>query len=156
MNIRTLQQKDLKQAAKVHELAFSRQRHSYSWLESSLNAHPRLLCFVAEIDKAIVAYIIWAQKSGFRPECVLELDQIAVHPDFHKQGIGTVLITKSLPLVKAQLVNQNSTLKHIMLSTRTDNQAQQLYRKTIGADVEAVINNLYSADEVIMIARNIK
>tara|TARA_R110000772_G_scaffold41573_4_gene96786 strand:- start:237 stop:692 length:456 start_codon:yes stop_codon:yes gene_type:complete len=151
-----MQQQDLRQAAKVHELAFSRQRHSHSWLESSLNAHPRLLCYVAEVDKAVVAYIIWAQKSGFRPESVLELDQIAVHPDFHKQGIGTALITESLPLVKTQLTKQNSTLKHIIVSTRTDNQAQKLYKKTIGAEVETVIENLYSADEVLMIARNIK
>lgn len=35
---------------------------------------------------------------------------------------------------------------------RADNKAQELYKKTLGAEVVSVIKNLYSADEVIMIA----
>ncbi|MEF1228663.1 N-acetyltransferase, partial [Vibrio fortis] len=33
--------------------------------------------------------------------------------------------------------------------------AQQLYKSTLGAEVETTISNLYSADEVLMIARNV-
>jgi hypothetical protein len=40
------------------------------------------------------------------------------------------------------------------VTTRTDNHAQRLYRKALGATPEAVIQDLYSADEVIMVARN--
>lgn len=65
------------------------------------------------------------------------------------------MITASLPLVKAQLSKQGSTLKHILVTTRADNFAQQLYRETLGAEVETTISNLYSADEVLMIARNV-
>ena len=42
-----------------------------------------------------------------------------------------------------------------MVTTRADNAAQRLYKRVLGAEVEATITNLYSADEVIMIARNV-
>ena len=86
---------------------------------------------------------------------MLELEQIAVHPNFHGQGIGSLLIRDSLPLVKAQLAERGATLKHIIVTTRADNDAQRLYRKELGAEIEATITNLYSADEVFMIARNV-
>ncbi|CCN70093.1 3-oxoacyl-(Acyl carrier protein) synthase (fragment) [Vibrio nigripulchritudo SFn118] len=105
----------------------------------------------------MVGYIIWVQKSGFRPEAVLELEleQLAVSPKSQGQGIGRMLIKKSLPLVKEQLSSQGSVLKHILVTTRADNFAQKLYQSKLGAQVETTISNLYSADEVLMIARNV-
>lgn len=155
MKVRFMDRKDLESVSEIHKIAFSRQRLSFKWLESSLNGFPRLLCFVAADNNRIPGYIIWAQKSGFRTETILELDQIAVLPEFQNQGIGKLLINDSLLLVNKQLAKQSSTLKHIILSTRIDNQAQNLYQKTLGAEVEAEIKNLYSADEVFMIARNV-
>lgn len=86
---------------------------------------------------------------------MLELEQLAVEPSYQGQGIGRQLLTDSLPLVKEQLCNQGSTLKHILITTRADNRAQNLYRQALGAEVEATLSDLYSADEVIMIARHI-
>ncbi|MBY8314429.1 GNAT family N-acetyltransferase [Vibrio fluvialis] len=146
---------DIPAAALVHQSAFPRQRHSQQWLQCNFNAAPRYLCFVAQQANVIVGYIIWVQKSGFRSEAVLELEQLAVAPEHQGKGIGRELITASLPLVKAQLSRQGSTLKHILVTTRADNFAQQLYRETLGAEVETTISNLYSADEVLMIARNV-
>ena len=146
---------DLKETSIVHKAAFTRQRLSIEWLECNLNAFPRFLCFVAEIDDSIVGYITWSQKSGFRSETILELEQIAVIPEHHSKGIGKSLIQNSLPLVKEQLIKQDSKLKHIIVSTRADNHAQRLYKNILGADVESTIKNLYSADEVIMVARNV-
>ncbi len=148
--------KDLPKASLVHKDAFVRQRYSSDWLECNINAYPRTLSFVAEIDDSIVGYIIWNQKSGFRPEAVVELEQIAVLPSHHSQGIGRSLIEGTLPLVKYQLTKQDSVLKHITVTTRADNHAQKLYRDTFGAEVEATIANLYSADEVFMVARNVE
>ncbi len=155
IDIRFLKSEDLEQAAQVHKEAFVRQQLSYEWLECNLKAFPRVLCFVAESDGKIAGYIVWMQKSGFRPGVVLELEQIAVLPSMHGHGIGQELIEKSLPRVREQLEKRNARLKHIIVTTRADNQAQRLYRKTLGAEVEATISNLYSADEVLMIARNI-
>ncbi|WP_064669080.1 GNAT family N-acetyltransferase [Vibrio nigripulchritudo] len=148
---------DLKGASQVHKSAFVRQQRSYEWLRCNLNASPRFLNFVAESNGEMVGYIIWVQKSGFRPEAVLELEleQLAVSPKSQGQGIGRMLIKKSLPLVKEQLSSQGSVLKHILVTTRADNFAQKLYQSKLGAQVETTISNLYSADEVLMIARNV-
>lgn len=148
-------QEDLTQTAFVHQSAFIRQSYSFEWLACNLNAFPRYMIFVAEESHQIVGYIIWMQKSGFRPEAVLELEQLAVMPDFQGRGIGKQLINESLPLVKQQLAMKNSKLKHVLVTTRADNFAQNLYKTTLGAEVEATISNLYSADEVLMIARNL-
>lgn len=149
-----MKQADLDAAAQVHQQAFIRQRNSYEWLQCNLNAFPRFLCFVVEVDDDIAGYIIWVQKSGFRPEAIMEIEQLAVLPRFQGQGIGRKLLTESLSLVKAHLSDNGSTLKHIMVTTRADNFAQQLYKSALGAEVEATISNLYSADEVWMVARN--
>ena len=69
--------------------------------------------------------------------------------------MGTAIIQGSLPLVSAQLASRGATLKHVLVTTRSDNHAQRLYRKTLGAEVEAELKNLYSSDEVILIARNV-
>ncbi len=153
--IRRMQRADLAQAAEVHKEAFVRQRLSYEWLECNLNASPRMLCYVAASSVGCAGYIIWTQKSGFRPAVVLELEQIAVMPGLHGQGAGRRLIDESLPDVRKQLSRQGSTLKHIVVTTRADNHAQKLYRSALGAEVDAVVRNLYSADEVIMVARHV-
>ncbi|MDA0150679.1 GNAT family N-acetyltransferase [Vibrio sp. LaRot3] len=148
-------EKDLPSAALVHKSAFVRQNYSNEWLECNFNAFPRYLIYVADIENEIVGYIIWAQKSGFRPEAVLELEQLAVMPNYQGNGIGRKLIVESLPQVRNQLALKHSVLKHVLITTRADNYAQELYKSTLGAEVETTISNLYSADEVLMISRNI-
>ena len=150
-----MEEKDLEDASKVHSEIFVRQKLSYEWLECTLNAFPRTLCYLSVIGDKVVGYIVWAQKSGFRPEVILELEQIAVLPKHHGQGIGTELIEKSLALVKDHLSSQGAALKHIVVTTRADNYAQNIYKQVLGAEVEAKIRNLYSADEVFMVARNV-
>lgn len=118
--IRQMLESDLAQAAEVHREAFVRQGLSYEWLECNLNAFPRMLCYIAARDGECVGYIIWTQKSGFRPEVVLELEQIAINPVFQQQGIGRRLIAESLPDVREQLQRRGATLKHIIVTTRAD------------------------------------
>jgi len=152
--VRTLTESDLSDVAEVHARAFPRQGHSRSWIESNARGYPRMRYFVATKDNRICGYILWAEKSGFRDEVVLELEQIGVLPSHQGRGIGKALILNSLPEVANQLSERGARLKAVVVTTRADNSAQGLYRKTLGAQVEAVIPNLYSADEVIMIARN--
>ena len=157
MKIRPLTNNDLDKTAEVHKAAFVRQTMSKEWIECNNNAYPKTQYYVAENDdNEIVGYIHWSQKSGFRPEVVLELEQLAVHPNFQGKGIGTKLVLESLLQVKEQLATRGAKIKHIFVTTRADNFAQELYKKTIGAEVETTITNLYSADEVFMISRNIK
>ena len=155
MNVRQMTIQDIHPVAEVHKAAFVRQTMSRDWIQCNFNAYPRMQLFVAEEEGVIAGYIHWTQRSGFRPTVVLELEQLAVHPDFQGQGIGRQLITESLPLVRAQLTQRGATLKHIIVTTRADNYAQKLYQKTLGVETEATISDLYSADEVFMIRRNI-
>lgn len=157
MKIRLFENKDLAGTAEVHKAAFIRQTMSYEWIECNAGAYPKSQIYLAENNKSeIVGYIHWCQKSGFRPEVVLELEQLAVHPTWQGKGLGTKLIQESLPQVQAQLKARNAAIKHIVVTTRADNFAQKLYRKALNAEVEATISNLYSADEVFMISRNFK
>ncbi|KTC87162.1 hypothetical protein Ldro_1834 [Legionella drozanskii LLAP-1] len=68
------------------------------------------------------------------------------------KGIGALLIRESVNAIKNYLNDSSSKLKAILVSTRTDNSAQALYKKALGAEQVAVIKDLYSHDEVIMIA----
>jgi len=95
------------------------------------------------------------EKSGFRKEVVLEFEQIAVLPGSRIQGIGSCLINSSMTLVKEELALREAVLKHVLVTTRTDNNAEEIYRETLNASVETTISDLFSADEVIMMARDI-
>ncbi len=150
-----MEENDLDKVAIVHANAFPRQGHSKEWLSCTYKASPRTLCFVIEQNNKVQGYIIWAQKSGFRPEAVIELEQIAIDPRQQNKGLGQSLIEQSLLQVKDQLSSLGSRVKHVLVSTRADNHAQSIYRKVLGAEVEATIGNLFSADEVYMVARNV-
>lgn len=71
------------------------------------------------------------------------------------KGIGTLLIKKSLEYIKDYLSDTNSILKAVLVSTRTDNSAKSLYEKVLKVQEVAVIKDLYSHDEVIMLAKGV-
>jgi ribosomal protein S18 acetylase RimI-like enzyme len=147
---------DLSAMAAIHQAAFPRQMDSTAWIQCNFKAYPRIVYFVAEIDGSVVGFIEWIQKSGFREEVVLELEQLAVQSYPQRRGIGTALIRESIAQIDRLLKKRNARIKSILVTTRTDNPAQQLYRKVLGAEPQAVIKDLYSADEVIMLARDIE
>ncbi len=148
-----MHKKDIRAVAKVHAEQFSRQKDSVKWIDCNFAAFPRILIFVARDEKDnVIGYIQWIQKSGFRQESVIELEQIAVLKNQQSKGIGTLLIEKSLLSIKEYLAGANSRLKAILVSTRTDNSAKRLYEKVLNAKEIAVIKDLYSYDEVIMLA----
>ncbi len=153
--IRKMTIDDLETVAKIHQAAFPRQLNSRDWIACNFEAYPRMQFFVAVQDGQIQGFIHWTQKSGFRADVVLELEQIGVHPDKQGRGLGTLLIKKSLPMVKEQISDRGASLKHIIVTTRADNKAQRLYRKTLKVEIEATITDLYSADEVFMVARHV-
>jgi ribosomal protein S18 acetylase RimI-like enzyme len=109
--------------------------------------------FIAKKDEEIMGYILWLEHGGFRKEAVWELEQIAIKKTFQGQGIGTKLIDKSFSHIKTHLEKRKSLLKAIKVTTGTQNQAQNLYKKILGVEAEAVIKDLFRGDEVIMIAR---
>jgi ribosomal protein S18 acetylase RimI-like enzyme len=152
IDIRPMDETDIDAVAVLHSDAFQRQFSSREWVSCNFQAYPRILIFVAIHADEIVGYIQWIQKSGFRKEAVIELEQIAVQTALRGQQIGTQLIKESLSLVERYLQAKSSVLKSVLVTTRTDNPAQQLYKNALGAKVQATIKDLYSHDEVIMTA----
>ena len=147
---------DIENVSIIHEKSFERQTKSLEWITCNFKAYPRIQYYVADIEGRLVGYIQWIQKSGFRSKVVLELEQMAVLPEFRNKGIGKSLISESLPLIKHHLEINDAKLKHIIVTTRADNDAQDLYSKVLGAKVIATISSLYSADEVIMVSREVQ
>lgn len=144
---------DIDAVTKVHSEQFPRQKDSARWISCNFAAFPRILMFVARDEKDnVIGYIQWIQKSGFRQQSVIELEQIAVLKSQQRKGIGTLLIEESLKYIKVYLADTNSQLKAILVTTRTDNAAKSLYEKVLKAREIAVIKDLYSHDEVIMLA----
>lgn len=147
-----MHREDILEVSVIHSEQFLRQTNSRIWVQSNFAAYPRIMIFVArnERDK-VVGYIQWLHKSGFRKEAVMELEQIAVLNNHQGQGIATQLIQESLQAVKDALKDSGCRLKTIMVSTRSDNQALNLYKKTLGVEEVCTITGLYSADEILMI-----
>lgn len=151
-----MHEEDIDAVAKIHSEQFPRQKNSLKWISCNFAAFPRILMFVARSEKdKVIGYIQWIQKSGFRQQSVIELEQIAVFKSQQSKGVGTLLIEKSLGHIKDYLADTNSNLKAILVSTRTDNLAKSLYEKTLNAKEVAVIKDLYSHDEVIMLANEV-
>jgi ribosomal protein S18 acetylase RimI-like enzyme len=151
-----MHEEDIHAIAKVHAKQFARQKDSIRWISCNFAAYPRIMLFVArdEQDK-VIGYIQWIQKSGFRQESVIELEQIAVLEKHQSKGIGTLLIKKSLEYIKDYLAGTNSILKAVLVSTRIDNSAKSLYEKVLKVQEVAVIKDLYSHDEVIMMSSDV-
>jgi ribosomal protein S18 acetylase RimI-like enzyme len=152
--------KDIEGIVKVGSENFSGLKNmnaARKWVGCNFSAFPRTQYFIArrngQPDGKISGYILWMEKGGFRKKSIWELEQIAVAKDCQGQGIGTQLIEKSLLEIKKYLEKRRSILRAIEVTTATDNRAQYLYKKTLGAEVECVIKNLFRGDEVIMVAR---
>jgi len=144
---------DVEVVATIHSQQFPRQESSLQWIRCNFAAFPRIMLFIARNEQDhIVGYIQWIQKSGFRKHAVMELEQMAVLTNSQGKGIGTQLIKESLHQIKIYLDDSDSKLKAVLVSTRNDNEAKIFYEKVLGAKEIVVIKDLYSSDEVLMLA----
>lgn len=123
------------------------------WVCCNFRAFPRMQYFVAKDGEEIVGYILWVEKGGFRQGAVYELEQIAVSGNKQGNGVGTLLIEKSLEMIKVSLQKSDRELKLIEVTTGVGNKAQNLYTKTLGVTQAAVIEDYFHGDEIIMLVR---
>ncbi|EAS66790.1 hypothetical protein VAS14_15774 [Photobacterium angustum S14] len=66
------------------------------------------------------------------------------------RGVDTIdhaFITRS----EKAISGARQSIKVIMVKTRADNYAQQIYQKLLGAELEMTIKSLYSADDLFMV-----
>ena len=158
--VRSMQEEDLGIVAQLNRECFpgdnSTLADARKWIEASWKAVPRISCFVLVDEKGQVGgYILWLEKGGFRKEAVLELEQIGVADSLRGRGRGKLLICESLSALKARLLGERRSLHLVEVTTGVGNEAQRLYRDTLGAEIEATIRGLFGEkDEVVMIARD--
>ena len=57
------------------------------------------------------------------------------------KGIGTKLIKESLPQIKSHLAKRDATIKHIVVTTRSDNYAQELYNRLQSEDITGFVDH---------------
>ena len=141
---------DINKVADIHSQVFSRQWESLTWVSSNFLANPRILMYVVLVGQEVVWYIQWIQKSGLRKEVVLELEQIGILITYQGKWIWATLIKESLNLVQEYFQKSWQVLKTIYVSTRTDNKAQELYKKVLWVKEIAIIKDLYSSDEIFL------
>lgn len=156
LKIKPLNKKELSEIAKIANQCFKGYGSlagAKKWLSCNFVAYPRMQYFVAKEKNEILGYILWLEKGGFRKEAVWELEQIAVKETARGRGVATFLIEQSLKKILDYLKKRGSKLKIVEVTTGTDNQAQRLYQKTLDAQPEAIIKDLFRGDEVIMIVR---
>lgn len=142
---------DAEDIAAVHQETFVRQQRSLDWIRAGLAAYPRLMTYVVCTDGQIAGYAVWAQKSGFREQAVLELEQAAVRPHMQGQGLGKTLLQQSLAQVRHELGRNGQTLKALWVGTAADNPAQKLYQNVLGVQTVAALPGLYRQPELIML-----
>jgi ribosomal protein S18 acetylase RimI-like enzyme len=144
---------DIEVVTKIHSQRFPKQHDSPLWIRCNFAAFPRIMFFVARDEQDhVIGYIQWIQKSGFLKQAVFELEQIAVISNHQSKGVGIKLIQESLSLIKNYLEDTDSKLKAILIFIRTDNKAKTLCEKVLRAKEIAVIKDVFSYEEVLMLS----
>src|SRR3989338_4799600 len=97
--IRLSNEDDATAIAEINKVSFSGNRvgdAAQRWVKANFAQSDKYCYFVAETDGQVAGYIAWEIKGGFmRKIPVVELQQLAVLPDFRGKGIGTSLINES-------------------------------------------------------------
>ncbi len=58
-------------------------------------------------------------------------------------------------MVAKQIEKRGARVRHLLVNTRNDNHARQMYERTIGAKVIATISGMFTADDLFMAANNV-
>ena len=119
--VRRIEDKDLSAMAEINAGVFAGDRDNpesaEKWMRCLFNAFPLYQYFVVEIDNTIAGYIGWQFHGGFlRPAPVIELEQIGINRDYQGQGLGPMIIEKSMKEVARWCRENNNRIEsHIYL-----------------------------------------
>jgi ribosomal protein S18 acetylase RimI-like enzyme len=128
-------------------------KEAKKWLSCNFRAWPRFQYFILKKENKILGYILWKFLGGWRKESVLELEQIAIVPEYHGCGFASKLIKESLTQLKKYLKKENRKLKSVLVTTGTKQKARKLYEKVLKVKCTAKIKGLFDSDEIILLRR---
>ncbi len=124
------------------------------WVSLKFNSKPISIYYIALSYGKVIGYILWSEHGGFRKDAVIELEQIAVSKMYRNKGIASKLIVESLRMLNRDYITaRGSGIKLVIVTTASNNNAKRLYERVLNAREVAVIKDLYSNDESILIAR---
>jgi len=121
VTVRRTEKKDLPEIAKINANVFAGDRDNpesaEKWMRCLFNSFPLYQYFVIEVSDTIAGYIGWQFHGGFlRPAPVIELEQIGISKGHQGQGLGPILVEKSIKeVVKWCRENNNRIESHIYL-----------------------------------------
>ena len=156
VEVRPARDEDLESIASIGCEAFSGLRPIEAgrrWVEANWRAAPRMQYWVATVSDAVVGYILWMEKGGFRREAVVELEQVAVQSERRGQGVGEALIRESLNGLRKGIRERGARLKLVEVTTGSEQGAVGFYARVLGTESVARIPDLFRGDEFILIAR---
>ena len=150
MNIRNATEHDIGPISQIYLNCFPEERNHKLWVSSSFNSFPRAVYYVIEHESVIAGYILWCVKNGFRDSTVVELEQVAVDPQYSGAGLGRRLIEDSFKLFKAHVQDTGHGVGAVMVTTTEGNYAENLYKSTLNVSRAAILKGYASGDEVIL------
>jgi ribosomal protein S18 acetylase RimI-like enzyme len=150
MNIRAATELDIELISAVYEKCFPEERNHLIWIQSSFASFPRGVYYVLEQQETVVGYILWCVKNGFRDSTVIELEQVAIYPQYSGQGLGRKLIDYSFESFKKHVENTGYQVGAVMVTTTEGNFAENLYRSTLKVSTAAILPGYASGNEIIL------
>jgi ribosomal protein S18 acetylase RimI-like enzyme len=103
-----------------------------------------------EQQGVIAGYILWCVKNGFREATIVELEQIAVDPQYGGTGLGRRLVTDSFEKFKQHVEDTGNKVGAVMVTTTEGNYAENLYISTLNVSRAAILCGYASGNEVIL------
>jgi ribosomal protein S18 acetylase RimI-like enzyme len=156
MNIRLANEHDIDAIAEIYLNCFPHERNHLLWIKSSFNSFPRGVYYVVEQHGAIAGYILWCVKNGFREATIVELEQVAVAPQYSGEGLGRKLIADSFERFKQHVADTGYRVGAVMVTTTEGNYAENLYKSTLKVSRAAILTGYASGNEVILYNNSIE
>ena len=130
MKFRIANEHDIASISEIYMNCFANERNHLLWIKSSFNSFPRGVYYVVEQQGIIAGYILWCVKNGFRDATIIELEQVAVDPQYSGAGLGRRLIEDSYKLFKQHVKDIGHSVGAVMVTTTQGNHAENLYKST--------------------------
>ena len=156
MNIRLATEQDIGSISQIYLNCFPNERSHLLWITASFNSFPRSVYYVIERQGVIAGYILWSVKNGFREATIIELEQVAVEPQFSGNGVGRRLITDSFERFKQHVEETGHKAGAVMVTTTEGNYAENLYKSALNVSRAAILKGYASGNEVILYNNSIQ
>ena len=140
--LRKAEEKDEKEIAKILEQGYSIESVEEG-IEVFRNEKKKEWNFIiAEAEGKVIGLVSWAMK-GLPRHGLIELDRIAVLPEFRGTGIAKKLFDSVGENAKEFFSSKQSRLRKLFLFTHEDNERAISFYKKMGMEKDAVLKDHY-------------